>query len=321
VKCSDYGKNDLFVARDEGSYEEHTDEYGLGSPYLVTDECPAPPDWSFSPCWLVSWGSALADFDLDGWRDLVVINHQYVMKRSQPTLLWRGSGPASFEEPTSELGSTMGLGLLAGDLDDDGDLELLLSGENARLVTAADPGPCDWLKIQLHGHASNPEGLGALVTVSLTGGRKLFGRVGTGGVVHSWPLPETHFSWCDDEIDTITVEWPSGYVQEIAAPPVRQALVVEEALEISVSERTASADGVSVVDIEVAPATRGGEQGGFEEPPSIETTAGTWEGDVALREGGRYGRRLVAPQSPSDALITISQGDKSLLVRPRIEFR
>jgi hypothetical protein len=85
-----------------------------------------------------------------------------------------------------------------------------------------------WLRVRLHGTVSNPDGLGAGVTVTLTSGRTIRRDIGTGGVVHSWAPNEAHFGLGGDSIASLEVSWPSGNYQRLdAVDPNREIEIWE----------------------------------------------------------------------------------------------
>src|SRR4029078_5039754 len=92
---------------------------------------------------LVGWGTAFFDYDNDGWLDLIAVNgHVYPqLERTtlggsagyrQPKLLYRNLGDGTFSDVTSSAGplftqTRVSRGLAAGDLDNDGAIDLVIN--------------------------------------------------------------------------------------------------------------------------------------------------------------------------------------------------
>ncbi|HSL85136.1 MAG TPA: VCBS repeat-containing protein, partial [Thermoanaerobaculia bacterium] len=89
----------------------------------------------------LGWGTFFFDYDLDGWLDLLVVNGhldeqvenvQQEVTYAQPQQLFRNRGGGRLEEVTAELAPDLarpivGRGAAFADLDDDGDLDLVVA--------------------------------------------------------------------------------------------------------------------------------------------------------------------------------------------------
>jgi len=82
--------------------------------------------------------------------------------------------------------------------------------------------------IDLEGTRSNRDGIGAVVRVSA--GRRTQMRVQDGGVHHrAQNHARLHFGLAGHaRVDTLTVHWPGGAVQELRDVPARQVLRIRE---------------------------------------------------------------------------------------------
>src|SRR5690349_14287219 len=112
---------------------------------------------------------------------------------------------------------------VALDLDGDGDLDIVTNEFNAEpqvLVSdLAQRHPVHFLEIRLRGTRSNREGLGALVTVVLPGGRHIMKALdGKSGYLSQSDLP-LYFGLADaDHAASVEVRWPSGRRHTVPGP-------------------------------------------------------------------------------------------------------
>ncbi|HLJ57737.1 MAG TPA: CRTAC1 family protein [Chthonomonadaceae bacterium] len=173
-------------------------------------------------CPYVTFGTLFCDLDNDGWKDAVLANGQIDdlieqsspdQRYAQPTLLLRNSGDGNYRDATRDAGlggPLVGRGLAAGDIDNDGRMDLLLIPNIGapRLLHNVTSGG-HWCKIALHGTRSNRDGFGALVRVTAGGlTQSEFARSGSSYCSQS--DRRLHFGVRAARIDTVEVRWPSG---------------------------------------------------------------------------------------------------------------
>jgi enediyne biosynthesis protein E4 len=225
---TDFGRKKLFAATGEASFEERGEELGVAGTTRSDGTCALAENMDKKTCLLLSWGSQMGDFDLDGHEDLIVLNGvSQIGGLPAPALVLRG--PPPFQEIDAGLGCFEGHGLIAADLEEDGDLDLIAGTREGplRLFENQTVTGGAALQVALEGRRSNREGLGAVIEVRTASGRRLVRAVGAGGVAHSSPPPRVHVGLGDDEVADIEVRWPSG-ARQTAPAPGRETLVITE---------------------------------------------------------------------------------------------
>ena len=133
---------------------------------------------------LVGFGTGFGDFDLDGWLDLFVINGHVLYEtgrsayQQSPFLLHNeASGTRRrFRDVSMEHGGPWfqgrhaGRGAAIGDLDNDGDLDLVIVQQNQPATVLMNQiQPPDWLRLELRGTTSDPAAVGAIVKYPFKG--------------------------------------------------------------------------------------------------------------------------------------------------------
>ena len=172
----------------------------------------------------VGWGAHFLDVDHDGRKDLLVVNgHVYpeVERRPeihyrQPRLLYWNVGGGRFKDISRESGlgiaqAQSSRGSAAGDLDNDGSLEVVISNMGARPSLLKNFGTKKhWLLVQCVGTTANRDAIGARVAV-LAAGRRVSGEVQSGSGFISQNDSRVHIGLGDaTTYDAIEVRWPGG---------------------------------------------------------------------------------------------------------------
>lgn len=178
------------------------------------------------------FGLIALDYDNDGWLDHAVANGSVRVMDEQsktgvalPMLqhaqLFRNAGKGRFTEITDEPAfKTMeiGRGLAAGDVDNDGDVDLVVTANNgpARLLLNQVDGQRNWLGVRLV--APEKQGardpLGATLVAEISDGRHLHRRVQTDGSYASASDPRIIFGLGERGakllVNLLRVTWPDG---------------------------------------------------------------------------------------------------------------
>jgi hypothetical protein len=224
------GAKKLFLhSRDSSErFAESASEFGLTATARSTPEC--GPSTEVETCLLLSWGAVLSDFDLDGYDELLVDNGETVLGEPPPMVMFtRGLGTA-FHEVSPNLAQLDARGMVATDLDGDGDQDLVISQREGPLVVYRNlmrPAVGTWLAVTLHGHTSNIQGIGAVVTLHLASGRTQMRAVGAGGMINTSSPAEAHFGLGRDVVTAVDVQWPSGQRSKLVGA-FSGPLVIEE---------------------------------------------------------------------------------------------
>jgi hypothetical protein len=192
---------------------------------------------------LTGWGVAFMDADNSGSTFVVATNGHVMdnvervngsLRYLEPLLLLKQTG-LRFIDVTKQYGAALvapraGRGLATGDFDNDGRVDLIVSGNNqaAMLLQNRVPSPNHWLTIQLVGTRSNRDGVGARVRLKTAVGIQELERTGGSSYLSS-PDPRLHFGLGKaTTVEQIEVSWPRGAKQQLTGVAVDQILRITE---------------------------------------------------------------------------------------------
>ncbi len=194
---------------------------------------------------LSGWSIKLVDLDHDGWKDLFAAQSHVLdnvdrmepgLVYLQPPLIARNES-GRFEDRTASAGPVFqvaiaGRGTAFGDLDNDGDFDLVVGVLNDRprvLHSNASLTENHWLQLRLVGRASTRDGQGASVSIRTASGAEQVRYATTAGGYLSASDPRLHFGLgAEESVGRITVRWPSGGVQVLEDVKADQLLTVRE---------------------------------------------------------------------------------------------
>ena len=189
------------------------------------------------------WGVRFLDYDNDGWKDLLVAQGHDLdtieltspnLRYREPMLLLRNTN-GNFRDVSAASGTVfekpwVARGMAIGDLDNDGRLDAVVTTNDgpAHLLRNETPGGNHWLLLNLVGHRSNRDGIGATLEVETAGGKQC-ATVTTAGSYLSSSDKRVHFGLGEStEAAKIVIRWPSGVVQTLDHVKADQILRVDE---------------------------------------------------------------------------------------------
>jgi hypothetical protein len=205
----------------------------------------ATPESGVGPATLpfVGFGVVFFDFDNDMQLDLAFANGHLMdnplLRRAgstygQRNLLFRNIAPRRFADVTGSAGAGFTLekvsrGLAAGDIDNDGDLDLLVTnnGQSADLIrNDGDHGYA--LLVRLVGTQSNRDGIGARLRLT-TGTRTQIREVKAGSSYLGQNDLRQHFGLgTNQRVDRLEVQWPSGRSDVVPNVSANQIITIRE---------------------------------------------------------------------------------------------
>lgn len=194
----------------------------------------------------LGFGTRFIDFDNDGWLDILVGNghiwdnvRQIDAKQryAQPVQLFRNRGgisqnSAGFTEITAEAGLDktpyVVRGMLFGDIDTDGDVDVVLCQSNRpAVILSNEVGNANaWLKVRLVGTDGNTDAIGAQVQVETDGTTLLCEVICGASYLSGNDLRLTFGLGSATRVNSLQIRWHDGRVQQLGTVPIRQSITL-----------------------------------------------------------------------------------------------
>jgi hypothetical protein len=202
----------LYVNDGKGSFDDGRAKAGLTAPTAA----------------FTGFGTEWLDYDNDGWLDLFAANGAVNVidaQRGQPApfrmrnLLFHNTRDGRFADVTKAAGpafqrAEIGRGAAFGDLDNDGDLDIVVTNNNGPVRLLLNQSTkTHWLQVRLDQGAGrgNRFAFGARVGIERAGEPVLWRRVRTDGSYLSASDARVHFGLgASAEIAAVVIEWPGG---------------------------------------------------------------------------------------------------------------
>ncbi len=198
------------------------------------------------------WGVQLFDADNDGLKDILVAqghdedNVELTFPQihyREPMLLAHNLGNGVFGNISDQAGAVfqqdwVSRGLAIGDLDNDGRLDAVVTTNDgeAHILHNETVNANHWISLFLVGHASNRDGIGAMIKLETSRGSQ-YEMVSTCGSYLSSSDKRAHFGLGRNAVvKRIEIDWPSGIQQVLTNVPADQTLRVEEPPAASVTK-------------------------------------------------------------------------------------
>ena len=193
----------------------------------------------------LGFGVVFFDYDNDSDLDLAIANGHVLDNTSlfrstsryaQRNLLLRNDAKGRFVEAGRQSGAAwavekVGRALVTGDIDNDGDLDLLVSNNGQPpdlLRNDGGKGSGQALLVKLRGRQSNRDAVGARVTATI-GSRRVVREVRAGSSYLGQNELRLHFGLGSAAmVERLEIRWPGGLVETIKAIAAQQVVTVAE---------------------------------------------------------------------------------------------
>lgn len=179
----------------------------------------------------VGWGGILFDYDNDGYLDVFVANGDAHKEFPDEAVLCRNDGTGNFVDVARDSGEYfhqeyLSRGATWGDIDNDGDADLLVANLNdgPRLLRNDGGNRNHWLTVEAKLPNGKSDALGARITVTAGGLKQIQDLIPVRGFL-SQGDPRLSFGLGRAaEAEAIEIRWPNGRTTKLTKTPANQFL-------------------------------------------------------------------------------------------------
>jgi hypothetical protein len=203
------------------------------------------------------WSARFLDYDNDGRKDLLIAQGHDLdtieksfpqLHYREPMLLARNTGKRFVDVSgiSSDIfhDAWVGRGMAIGDINNDGRIDAVVStnGGAPHVLMNMTETSNHWTTLQLVGHKSNRDGIGAQVKVTTKLGSQ-WATVTTSSGYMSASDPRVHFGLgAANTIERIEIRWPSGIQQVLTQQKPDRQITIEELAQSNTAKPVATAD-------------------------------------------------------------------------------
>jgi enediyne biosynthesis protein E4 len=189
------------------------------------------------------WGVRLFDDNNDGLKDLIIAQGHDIdniqltypqLRYREPLKLLQNTGHGAFLDISEQAGDVfkqawVGRGLAVGDLDNDGREDVVVTTNDgpAYVLHNETSTANHWLTLDLVGHQSNRDAIGAEVKVTTHGGSQWL-TISPAGSYLSSSDKRAHFGLGAATEATVQIHWPSGVDQVLKNVKANQVMKIDE---------------------------------------------------------------------------------------------